>query len=181
MDDYLAVGKTRKNGLPDGKEIYHISCFDEYFEENKIESRDESGTAYLLFPDTSQYKTLTIADLEKFGLKDAKCSKCGKRIEAAAQNTSEENVYATAVTRKERFEPEILSGKVKVTRTKGPSRKGLPASFVGYEEHPPEVGKPYRVITEQGWHFRSSAVKEVGDGYIKTQNSEYRIESMHEE
>jgi hypothetical protein len=43
MEDYVAVSNTKKDGLPDEKEIYHLNCFDEYFEEIKIERRDERG------------------------------------------------------------------------------------------------------------------------------------------
>jgi hypothetical protein len=182
MEDYVAVIKTKKDGLPDEKEIYHLHCFDEYFEEIKIERKDERGTVYLLFPDTSHYKTLTLADLEKFALKEAICSRCDKPIvELLENNKWEKEIHATAATPIERFAPETISERVKVTRIKGPSLKGFPASFVGYQESPPEIGRPYRVITEQGWHFRTSIVREVGDGYIKTQNSEYRIELLDEE
>jgi hypothetical protein len=87
----------------------------------------------------------------------------------------------TAVKPEASVETYTIRGRVRVTRIKGTSRSVFPDSFVGFEEYPPEVGKPYSLFTEQGWHFRSSTVEEVGEGLVKTQNSEYQIELLDEE
>jgi hypothetical protein len=89
-------------------------------------------------------------------------------------------LHDTTAVKPEPAEPETVRGRVRVTRIQGTSRR-FPDSFVGHEEHPPEAGKPYSVFTEQGWHFRSSTVQEVCNDFIKTQNSEYRIELLDEE
>jgi hypothetical protein len=101
-----------------------------------------------------------------------------QRVKAVENNQAVITLHDPAAVKPETLaEPEIR-GRVQVTRTKGNSRRVFPDSFVGHEEHPPEAGKPYSVFTEQGWHFRSSTVEQVGDGLIKTLNSEYRIELL---
>jgi hypothetical protein len=73
-----------------------------------------------------------------------------------------------------------IRDRVRVTKMDGRPIMGLPVSFVGYEEYPPEVGRPYSVFADEGVHFRSSAVTEIGDNVIRTQGSEYRIELLDE-
>jgi hypothetical protein len=54
-------------------------------------------------------------------------------------------------------------------------------SVVGYDEHLPEVGKPYRLLFRDGKVLATSEVTEVESGLIHTRNSVYRIEFLQEE
>jgi len=76
------------------------------------------------------------------------------------------------------LEPRLIPArKVKITKVFGQDNGiELGSSFIGLEQHLPEVGRIYNVITEQDKIFRSSHVKQYGTGYIRTEEALYQLE-----
>jgi hypothetical protein len=46
----------------------------------------------------------------------------------------------------------------------------------GYAASLPKIGQNYKVFTEEGGILRTSEVINIGNGYLKTKNSVYKIE-----
>lgn len=70
--------------------------------------------------------------------------------------------------------------KVRITKMRGKkvSQVDVNDSLEGWEAERPRVGEIYRVYKDDGGMFSSSVVLDLRPGYIQTQNSEYRIETV---
>jgi hypothetical protein len=66
--------------------------------------------------------------------------------------------------------------KIRLTKIREGAADG---AHVGWEEGSPVIGQSYRLFTEAGGVIRTSAVTEVGCGFIQTLNSRYRIDVLH--
>lgn len=71
--------------------------------------------------------------------------------------------------------------KVRITKISGVGMRESQTSIVGFEEHPPEEGKEYRFVSEQGTLFQTSLVMQVAPRYFQTQNATYEIEVIEED
>ena len=69
--------------------------------------------------------------------------------------------------------------KVRMTKIRG-AHNGLQFNkpFTCLEKAPPEVGKVYEVLIDNGARIATSRVTEITDGHIATQNSLYKFEVL---
>lgn len=97
----------------------------------------------------------------------------GPRKEVIASEISDD-----VAAEKGLLEPRLIPArKVKITKVFGQDNGiELGSSFIGLEQHLPEVGRTYNVIIEQDKIFRSSHVKQYGTGYIRTEEALYQLE-----
>jgi hypothetical protein len=68
--------------------------------------------------------------------------------------------------------------KVRLTKVRGES--AVEIAMVGWEFDLPVVGKPYRVIKEDGGTIHTSVVTRVDSGNLQTKNSVYQVEVLEE-
>jgi hypothetical protein len=72
-------------------------------------------------------------------------------------------------------EPETY--RVSLAKVEGNGRViKLGETVKGYAGTLPEIGQRYQIYTEEGRVLRTSEVVNIGNGYVKTTNSVYKIE-----
>lgn len=104
-----------------------------------------------------------------------------QRIESAAAESEEfeETIVGLNIQEAERLSELSIKRKVRIRKLSGMDTKiKLLASFVGFEEERPVVGKEYRVLTQDEKVFSSSPVANITGNFIRTQNSIYEIEEL---
>lgn len=66
---------------------------------------------------------------------------------------------------------------VKTTGTKRSQRETI-TSIVGWEIYRPRIGRPYKVLLEDGGLYITSSITKILTGYFKTKNSVYEIKVL---
>jgi hypothetical protein len=72
--------------------------------------------------------------------------------------------------------------RVRIKKVIGDDRKiKLQTTFLGLEENPPALGRPYRVSIGEGKVLCTSEVAQITERYVQTQNSVYELEVIAEQ